>query len=193
MNLLLRGAVTAALVLCLACDTATETPPAVTHLDLGYYQCQVQPIFDRSCAFTACHGDPGRALFTYSASKRRLVEEELIGEPLTDKELCSNYYRASVFVTPNPKESQLITKPETLDGYASQYHAGNYLFGEGDPEALCLQAWMEGASQPVGTSTPSVPCRLPWRTRPDGAPGACVPRGIDCDQAIHGPDLPEGG
>ena len=166
-------------------------PPPAADLDVGYYECQIQPIFDRSCAFNSCHGDPGRSLFVYSTSKRRIVAEQLIGEPLTDKELCWNYYRASVLTTADPRHSQLITKPATLDGYESQYHEGNYLYSAGDPEAECLSRWMLGATQAAGTSTPSDPCALPWRVAADGTRARCTPRPVDCEAAIEGPDLPE--
>lgn len=163
----------------------------VSGLDVGYFECEVQPILDRGCAFTACHGDPGRALFVYSMSKRRIVPQELIGEVLTDKELCSNYWRTASFATEDPTQSQLLTKPQTLDGLQSQYHAGNYLFGPEDAESECLRAWLDGATHSPGSTTPSAPCRLPWRIAFDGTPAACAPRRVDCDQALLGPDLPE--
>lgn len=178
----------ALVVLLLVHAACLEGPPHpdTSSLDVGYYECQVQPLFDRSCAFTSCHGDPGRALFVFSMSKTRIVETELIGEKLTDKELCANFYRAAAFATPDPAESQLITKPETLDGEGSQFHAGNYLFTPGAPEAECLVQWMRGEVQEVATSTPAAPCTLPWRTR-----ASCTPRKVTCAEAIEGPDLPE--
>ncbi len=166
---------------------------SASDLDVGYFECQIQPIFDRSCAFTACHGDPGRALFTYSMSKRRIVDLELIGEVLTDKELCWNFYRASSFATADPEASQLITKPATLGSEGSQYHEGNYLFGALDSETRCLTSWMGGARQAVGTSTPSEACVHTWQIRLDGTPARCTPRSVDCPRAIEGPDLPEVG
>ena len=175
---------------CAACSIG-QPPPDVSLLDLGYYQCNVQPIFDRSCAFTACHGNPGRPLFIYSASKTRIAGDQLIGESLTDKELCANFYRAAAFATPDPRDSQLITKPKTLDGYESQFHEGNYLFSENDPEEQCFEHWMRGGRQATGTSTASLPCHLPWRVAVDGTPATCTPRALDCESALTGPDLPE--
>lgn len=160
-------------------------------MDLGYYQCQVQPLLDRSCAFSGCHGDPARPLLGYSTSKTRIAGDDLLGEGLTDKEICANYFRTMALADTVPAESQLITKPATLDGLASQFHAGNYMFGVEDPEALCLIEWMKGAVQPSQSSLPPPACALPWRQSAAGLAPECAPRAIDCAVALAGPDLPE--
>ncbi len=160
--------------LAIACAKAPPEP-SLEGLDVAYFECNVQPIFDRSCAFPSCHGDPGRPLFVYSTSKTRIVANELLGEPLTDDELCSNYHRASAFARADGK-SQLITKPSTLDAEHSEFHEGNYLFGPADPETSCLEGWMQGTTQ-----TSSVPsCALPWRLDDRGLPATCSPRALDC-------------
>ncbi len=179
-----------ALLLLAACDNGVN-PELVTDLDMGYYQCQVQPLMDRSCAFSGCHGDPARPLLVYSTSKTRIAGDELLGEGLTDKEVCANYYRVMAFAQVDPPQSQLITKPATLDGFASQFHAGNYMFGAEDPEALCLIDWMQGAVQPEQASLPPEACALPWRKSASGLAPKCTPRTIDCATALAGPDLPE--
>lgn len=176
----------------LACNTGAD-PEVVSDLNLGFYECQVQPLMDRSCAFSGCHGNPARPLSIFSTSKVRIVTTELRGEPLTDKELCSNFYRALAFATPDPSESQLITKPTTLDGYASQYHAGNYMFGPDDPEALCLTAWMQGDVQPLEASRPPAACALPWRQSAQGIAPECTPREVDCRAVTNQPDPVVGG
>lgn len=180
------------LAACLAACLDGEPPPAVGSVDLGFFQAEIQPIFDRSCAFTACHGDPGRAFFVYSMSKRRIVADELLGECLTDKELCANFSRTAAFVTADPQLSQLLTKPATLDGYASQFHEGNYLFGLEDPEARCLVRWMQGEALANSASTAPSLCELPWRAV-QAARALCPPHVIDCEDALRGPDLPEVG
>lgn len=183
----LSAAVFLAAAGCLDGEPTYEAQP----LDVAFFECNVQPILDRSCAFTACHGDPGRPLFVYSMSKTRIAGEALRGERLTDKELCSNYFRAAAFARKEPSRSQLITKPAALDGTDSQYHAGNYLFGEGDVEARCLELWMRGTVAEPGSPAPEA-CDLPWRrSTAGGSAPACEPRKVTCSEAIHDPDLPQ--
>jgi len=186
----LRRVICLAVLGLLACDTGVD-PAEVVDLDLGFYECQVQPLLDRSCAFTGCHGDPARPLAVFSTSKLRIAGNELLGEGLTDKELCANYYRTMAFANEDPVQSQLITKPATLDGLTSQYHAGNYMFGPEDPEATCLIAWMRGDIQPLQASLPSEDCALPWRQSAQGLAPECTPRLVDCEAALAGPDTVE--
>jgi hypothetical protein len=174
------------------CSTGADPAPA-THVDVAFFECQVQPILDRSCAFVACHGDPGRPFFVYSMSKTRIAGDALLGEVLTDKELCANFYRAQALAVAPAAESQLITKPTTLDGLYSQFHEGNYLFEPDGPEVRCLTAWMEGAVAPEAASPPPPECALPWRLDAEGRAPSCAPRRLDCGAALAGPDLPEAG
>ena len=170
-----------------------EDPTPATHVDIAFFECQVQPILDRGCAFVACHGDPARPFFVYSMSKTRQAGDALLGESLTDKELCANFYRARALAVEPAAASQLITKPTTLDGRYSQYHEGNYLFEPDGPEVRCLTAWMEGALAPEALAPPPQECRLPWRADASGQEPSCEPRRLDCEAALVGPDLPEGG
>lgn len=56
--------------------TETATLPA---LDLEYYKCNVEPIFDRGCAHLGCHGtEQGRALRIYARGRHRITGELLI-------------------------------------------------------------------------------------------------------------------
>src|SRR5262249_23131153 len=44
-------------------------------LDLDYYKCKVEPIFDRSCAMLGCHGtETGRAFKIYARGRLRHKE-----------------------------------------------------------------------------------------------------------------------
>lgn len=181
------------LLVLLSCAGCEVGAPATlqTGLDIGFYECQVQPIVDRSCAFVACHGDPARPFFVYSMSKTRVAGDALLGERLTDKELCANFHRARALATVDPDQSQLITKPLTLEGITSQYHEGNYLFAPDGPEVRCLAAWMHGDRAPQTDSPPPEACRLPWRMDAAGLEPSCAPRNVDCEAALRGADLPE--
>lgn len=169
------------------CCTVNSHVSVDTELDVAFFECDIQPIVDRSCAFVGCHGDPGRPLHIYSTSKVRIAGEALIGEQLTDKELCANFYSTAAHARPNA-HSQLITKPTTLDGSESQYHAGNYLFRADDPESRCLLQWMKGKKTDTTTVSYAPPdCQMRWHS----SRRVCRPRKVDCEEAILGPDLPE--
>jgi len=57
------------------CGTTNGKPvesAALPALDLDYYKCKVEPIFDRGCAQLACHGtETGRALRVYARGRHR--------------------------------------------------------------------------------------------------------------------------
>lgn len=61
-----------------ACGT-TKSKPAETAtlpaLDLNFFKCNVQPIFDQKCSMQACHGtETGRALKIYARGRLRNTE-----------------------------------------------------------------------------------------------------------------------
>jgi hypothetical protein len=56
--------------------TLTATLPA---LDFQFYECNVEPIFDRGCAQLACHGtETGRALRVYARGRHRIAGDTFI-------------------------------------------------------------------------------------------------------------------
>ncbi|MBI2378392.1 MAG: hypothetical protein HYV07_30620 [Deltaproteobacteria bacterium] len=168
-----------------ACGADPAPPISIAGLDPGFFECEIQPILDRECAFSGCHGDPGRGLFVYSMSKRRIEGAENIGEPLTDLELCRNFYRAAAFRTDPPETSQLVTKPATLDAVGSQFHEGNYLFGPEDLEAACFRLWLSGeAHAPLTSALPPDVCKLPWRSAGGNEYPVCAPRDLDCQTVV---------
>ncbi|MBI4815353.1 MAG: hypothetical protein HY791_03805 [Deltaproteobacteria bacterium] len=170
-----------------ACDGSEPPRVDVSGLDPGFFECEIQPILDRECAFSGCHGDPGRALFVYSMSKRRELGAESIGDPLTDREVCSNFYRTASFSADPVESSQLITKPATLSTARSLFHEGNYMFGAEDVEASCFRAWLSGELHQVGEAKePPLDCRLPWRVAADGHHPKCQPRPLDCARVLGG-------
>lgn len=64
------------------CGTASSKPSetaTLPALDLDFYKCNVEPIFDRGCAQLACHGtETGRALRVYARGRHRHPGEILI-------------------------------------------------------------------------------------------------------------------
>src|SRR5262245_47161391 len=64
------------------CGTNNNKPKesaTLPALDLDYYKCKVEPIFDRGCAHIGCHGtEQGRALRTYARGRLRITGETWI-------------------------------------------------------------------------------------------------------------------
>jgi hypothetical protein len=61
------------------CGTTSGKPPegpiALPNLDLDFYKCKVEPIFDRGCALLGCHGtEIGRPFKLYARAKLRHSE-----------------------------------------------------------------------------------------------------------------------
>ena len=155
------------------CGTTTgkpaEGPVALPDLDLDYYKCKVEPIFDRGCAMIGCHGsETGRDFKIYA--RGRLRHQEMVPQvsscpvgpqtvdlaqmgtgtvmcvgwsPHTDAEWQSNYdiSRSFMIGLTDPDQSDLIAQP-IVGGKA---HAGVHLFGKTDPEYATLKAWLGGA------------------------------------------------
>jgi hypothetical protein len=101
----------------------TATLPA---LDENFYRCNVEPIFDRTCAHLGCHGvepdlaagDPGRALRTYHRGRLRIVGELLPPESgcLNDQPLASEICIGSI-------ECECWTKPHTTTEWQRNFDA----------------------------------------------------------------------
>jgi hypothetical protein len=157
-----------------ACGTTVGKPPegplSLPALDLDYYKCKVEPIFDRGCAMLGCHGtETGRALKIYA--RGRLRHKEMVPQvstcpigpqvvdlavegsgtvmcvgwsPHTAAEWQSNYDSARAFMlgVTDPEQSDLIAQP--IEG--GKAHAGVHLFAKGDPEHVTLKAWLGGAA-----------------------------------------------
>jgi len=160
-----------------------ETGEPLPALDLAYFECGVQPLLDRDCSFPACHGDPGRPLFTYSTSKTRSLGDLLRGAPLTDYELCSNFISARNFAASTP--SQLLTKPMIRAGEGSLHHVGAYFFAADSIEAECLSGWLAGEGWIPGVAGAQPErCNFAWRARPEGGFPDCSPRTLACEQVL---------
>jgi hypothetical protein len=152
-----------------ACGTTTqkpiEGPVALPDLDMEYYKCNVEPIFDRGCGMMGCHGtEAGRPYKVYSRGRLRHSEQvpamcldqgpqDLAKgngtvmcygwAPHTQYEWQSNYDNARVFMVgvTDPKQSELVMQPK-IGGKA---HAGVHLFKEGDADYNTIVAWLGGA------------------------------------------------
>jgi uncharacterized protein (TIGR03382 family) len=135
------------------CGSDWGRPPLTTTLpalDVDFYRCRVQPVFDRLCAQAACHGAEERPLRIYARGKWRMNERwrgnHVDGAPaLTGEEWCRNYDSARSF-DGGGAASELVTQPlDPLSGGLP--HAGFTLFYDtADPELGALRDWLDGAA-----------------------------------------------
>jgi hypothetical protein len=154
------------------CTTAAGKPPEgpidLPALDLDYYRCKVEPIFDRSCAFMGCHGmETGRAFKIYA--RGRLRHKEMVKQvgscpvgpqtldlqangsatimclgwsPHTAAEWQSNYdiSRSFMLGVTSPDQSDLLAQPVV----GGKSHAGVHLFRKDDPDYTTIKSWLTG-------------------------------------------------
>jgi hypothetical protein len=68
------------------CGTTNNKPPVTATLpalDLNYYKCNVEPIFDTKCSMMGCHGNETRPLRIYSRGRHRHA-----GEMIANDQAC---------------------------------------------------------------------------------------------------------
>lgn len=155
------------------CGTTAQKPivgpVALPDLDIDFYKCKVEPIFDRGCAMLGCHGtETGRALKIYARGRLRrnetvpqvntcpigpqMVNLQKDGtgtvmcvgwSPHTQGEWQENYDNARSFAVglSNPDESDLLAQP-VVGGKA---HAGVHLFRKTDADYATIRDWLNGA------------------------------------------------
>lgn len=145
-----------------------EGPVALPELDMDYYKCKVEPIFDRGCSMMGCHGtEVGRAFKVYA--RGRLRHDESVAQvascpvgpqtvnlakdgsgtvmcvgwsPHTESEWQQNYDNARAFMVgvENPEECELLAQP-VIGGKA---HAGVHLFAKSDTDYQTILKWVSG-------------------------------------------------
>ena len=153
-----------------ACGTTNSRPALgpvqLPDLDKDFYECKVEPIFDRGCAMLGCHGtETGRPLKLYA--RGRLRHSEMVDGicldtgkkidlatgtgtvmcygwlPHTDAEWQSNFDDARSFMVglTDPNQSDLLMQPKV----GGKAHAGVHLFQQSDPDYQTIAAWLGGA------------------------------------------------
>jgi hypothetical protein len=132
-------------------------------LDMNFYKCNVEPIFDRGCAMMGCHGaEAGRPLRLYARGRLRNTVEIIDNQsclqktapiasgtimctgwhPHTTTEWQRNFDSARQFMTKalQPDQSQLLTQA-TKGGLP---HAGVHLFVKDDASYTMIKRWLSG-------------------------------------------------
>ena len=155
-----------------ACGTTsskpTEGPVDLPSLDLEYYKCKIEPIFDRGCAMIGCHGtETGRAFRLYA--RGRLRNDEVVPTvptclrptgptnlnetgtatvmcegrlPHTATEWQKNFNSARQFMVglSQADDSELLQQP-VVGGKA---HAGVHLFKKTEADYQTIAKWLSG-------------------------------------------------
>lgn len=158
------------------CGTTAEKPlesATLPALDFAYFQCNVEPIFDRKCSMLGCHGtEQGRALRVYARGRKRLSGEVLsnpaCGAGSTPAENCDgsnaclcaakhtaaewrrNFDAARGLTLDSLGKPILPTKADKCDLLAQPVvggkdHAGVHLFVKDDAEYAIIKNWVTGA------------------------------------------------
>jgi hypothetical protein len=150
------------------------TTAMLPHLDVNFFECNVEPILDKKCGMLGCHGtETGRALRVYAKARLRHAGETLVhtsgcpgsassascdgsnscpcDAPHTATEWQRNYDAARGFALDamgnaiaDEHTSDLIQQPVT----GGKSHAGIHLFNATDPEDATLFSWLTGATLP---------------------------------------------
>ncbi|MCC6337787.1 MAG: hypothetical protein IT380_27810 [Myxococcales bacterium] len=161
-----------------ACPGATppaQGPLPIPALDLAFYKCNVQPVFDRGCSMFGCHGvvpnnPKGRLFGVYS--RGRLRNDETVPQVpscpigpqtvnlmqegsgtvmcvgwsrLTNAEWQRNFSGAKLWAVGLPSTADSELLQQPLAG-SPFAHAGAKLFKDArDPQYVTIKAWLEGA------------------------------------------------
>jgi hypothetical protein len=157
-----------------------EGPISLPNLDLAFYQCNVEPIFDRGCAMVGCHGtETGRLFKVYARGRLRMDEmvppqsgyscpDNGATVPLkmgTGTVMCegwfshskdewqSNYDNARFFMVglTDPEQSELLVQPKV----GGKNHTGVHLYKTTDADYQTIKSWLGGAK--LGTACDPYP------------------------------------
>ncbi len=154
----------------------TEGPVALPDLDMDFYKCKVEPIFDRGCAMMGCHGtETGRPFKIYA--RGRLRADEMV-DPVclqtgpqnlakmgsgttmcqgwfahTKNEWQSNYDISRSFMVgvQNADDSEILSQTRV----GGKAHAGVHEFKATDKDYLTIKSWLGGAK--LGTPCDPTP------------------------------------
>lgn len=168
-----------------ACGTEEEKPyetATLPDLDIDYFKCNVQPIFDRKCSMLGCHGtEQGRALRIYSRGRKRLAGQMLSNPPCggaattpsdgcdgSTKCLCAaphtalewqkNYDAARGFGLDTKGKPYPSNKVDNSDLLAQPVVGGKphgeiHLFQKADPDYATIKNWLGGAALGMACNT----------------------------------------
>jgi hypothetical protein len=143
----------------------------IAELDLEFYKCNVEPIFDRGCSMQACHGDLERPFRMFARGRLRNDEPYMFdgclrngttnlnemgtgtvmcegSDPHTETEWQLNFESARSFMREDmsPDDSELLSQP-TVGGLP---HVGVHPFVKDDDSYTMVRRWLSGET--LGTT-----------------------------------------
>ncbi|MFO0550503.1 MAG: hypothetical protein U0271_19060 [Polyangiaceae bacterium] len=160
-----------------ACGTTDNKPveaATLPALDIEYYKCEVEPVFDKTCSMLGCHGKDSRGLRVYSRGRFRNVVESVVNPcpsgGMTPLANCIGSIECACWMAPHTAtewqrnfdaargmaldqqgnlltdmdDSELIQQPAVEGGKA---HAGIKTFNIGDNDHSAIKTWLDGAVQ----------------------------------------------
>jgi len=149
----------------------------IADLDMDFYKCNVEPIFDRSCAMLGCHGSEMRPLRIYARGRLRNDEDltlsmnpaasgclrsgtENLAERGTGNVMCEGWTRHTSTEWQKNFESARAFMRDGMDPEASELltqptvggrpHVGIHPFRQGDTEYETIRRWLSG--EQLGTT-----------------------------------------
>ena len=135
------------LALMLGCAPAS-TGAALPDADRADFADVVQPRLALHCAYSGCHGDPGRPYAVYARSAWRADPDDVLDDPpLTEAELDANFdqTRALLFGIAEPLDSLLLSRPLARAAGGSGHGGGIQFTDTTDPDYRALETWVQGA------------------------------------------------
>jgi hypothetical protein len=144
-----RGAWLLAAALGVGCGPL-DARPVVTppELDPATFARDVQPMYGRLCAQSACHGDPARSFSLYHPGSLR-IDDDWRRPTLSDAELAANLEasRLELVGLEDLLESRLLTKPLRVAAGGTTHGGGEQFFDRGDPDFVILACWLLGGAE----------------------------------------------
>jgi len=140
------GQVRALIAVCAltACSSPEVGEVHLAPLDRATFDARVEPILERRCASTSCHGVPARGLPLYAPLQYRADPAHTwVIEPLTEAELRNNFTAATIWArqTSGGGMSMLLAKP--LAEHAAEFHGGGATFASvEDGDFATLAEWV---------------------------------------------------
>lgn len=130
----------------------------------AYFACAVQPVLDRDCSNSACHGNVARGMQVLSPSRMRIASEYALARlaiseddvesgihpPLTGVEVAFNYEQSRGWATarsPN-RPAPILDMPLAVSA-GGIYHTthGDVFASPDDAGFQVIAAWLRGATE----------------------------------------------
>lgn len=164
MSVELRGLMTALSCVVAMGGCAVDNPvEPLPEPSFEYFACAVQPLLDRDCSFSGCHGNVQRGMQVLSPSRMRISSEyaiarmqtsdaeveEGIHPALTNVELSFNYEQVRGYsrALSAGRPAPILDKPLAVAAGGIYHTAHGDVFASKDADGYkVIEAWLRGAT-----------------------------------------------